>query len=59
MGRYSHTNKAVGGGPFKGGYHTRAHTHAHTHTQVQAGSAQYLRGHSGQRGALRDVFGYL
>ncbi len=37
--------------------HTRAWTH--TLTQVRAGSAQYLRGHSGQSGALIDVFGYL
>lgn len=37
-------------------------THSPTHTctqQVQADSAQYLGGYSGEGGALRDVFGYL
>lgn len=37
------------------------HTCKLTHTagQVQADSAQYLGGYSGEGGALRDVFGYL
>lgn len=35
-------------------------THTHTYIlQVQADSAQYLGGYSGEGGALRDVFGYL
>ena len=35
-------------------------SHTHTHTQqVQADSAQYLGGYSGEGGTLRDVFGYL
>lgn len=40
----------------------QTHLFTHTHTciqQVQADSAQYLGGYSGEGGALRDVFGYL
>lgn len=41
---------------------TPTHSPLHTHTgvqQVQADSAQYLGGYSGEGRALRDVFGYL
>lgn len=64
MGRYSHSYPRVqSGSSVQGVYcihtHVLAHTHTRSHTQVRAGSAQYLRGHSGQSRALRDAFGYL